>query len=327
MILRKWTTLLVAALLLEGGALAEVYEGATAALQTISVIADASGTVASIEAEAGRRVSEGDALVTLSGEKTFANQDGTVSVVSVEAGQETDGEVLSVAPMERYTIFCTVDSAYQSAESTLVHSGETLYIRCTADGTHRALGVVTAVDGAEYRVLTMGGELYVGETVYLYRDADFAAEQRVGIGTVLTSDAEVYEAEGAVTRLQVRAGDIVERGQLLYEIGGGSVSAPVNGIVTEVSAKVGDGIEKGRILAQIVPEDQICVKIQVDEAAASGIHPGQTATLTPVSDEESILAGTVLDVAWTAEDGAYTVRIVPETTTGWPIGMSVTVRV
>lgn len=324
--LKKLTALLLM-LLLPAAALAEVYEGTTAALSAVSVTAEAAGTAEALPCRVGDRVAEGDALAALRPEKAFAEQDGTVSIVHVREGETADGAVLELAPLEQYLIYCTVDSAYQSAESTLVHSGEAVYIRCTTDGSHRALGVVTEIDGAEYRVLTLGGALYVGETVYLYRDADFTAALRVGIGTVVSSDPLPYEASGEVTRLRVEAGDAVERGQLLYEIGGGSVSAPVSGILTRLDIRCGDAVAKDQVVAELVPDGQVCVEIHVDEADANGISVGDSAALTPAGgDEADAIPGTVIDSEWVAEDGAYTVRVLPEAGTALPLGLSVTVR-
>ena len=324
---RKLTALLLALLMIPA-ALAEVYEGTTAAMSTLTVTSEIAGTAQSVPVSVGSRVSAGDALAELSGEKAFAARDGQVSLLYAEAGDTADGTVLELSPMERYQIHCTVDKAYQSAQSTLVHSGETLYIRCTADGTHRAVGVVTQVNGEEYRVLTLGGELYVGETVYLYRDDAFTTAQRVGIGTVVVSDTQPYEATGTLTRLCVAEGDGVERGQLLYEIDGGSIQSPVSGIVTSLKIQPGDAVEKGQAVAGIVPDGQVCVEIQVEESEAAGITAGQTATLTPVGlDDDQSFTGTVASTAWVAEDGLYTVRILPEAGTSLPLGMSVTVRI
>lgn len=325
--LRKWTILLLA-LLLTGSALAEVYEGTTGAMSTVTVTAEDAGTAQEVSVQSGDRVEAGDALLELRSERAFAAQDGTVSLLYAEEGEDVDGTVLELSPLEHYQVYCTVDSAYQSAESTLVHSGETVYIRCTSDGTHRAVGVITLVEGEEYRVLTLGGELYVGETVYLYRDEDFTSSQRVGIGTVVVSDTQAYEASGRLSRLNVAEGDTVERGQLLYEIGGGRVEAPVSGIVTAVDAHPGDSVEEGQAVASIVPDGQVCVEIQVPEAEAAGIQTGQTAELTLAGeDDEQAFSGTVESIAWVAEDGLYTVRILPEDGTLLPLGMSVTVRI
>lgn len=324
--LKKLTALLLA-LLLPAAALAEVYEGTTAAMDTVTVRSEVAGTVKTLDATAGQRVSAGETLLTLSPTKAFAAQDGAVSLVEVKEGEDADGTVLEIAPVERYQVYCTVSKAYQSAASTLIHSGETVYIRCTSDGSHRAVGVVTLVDGEEYRVLTLGGALYVGETVYLYRDADFTLSERVGIGTVVANDTEVYEAKGALTRLCVQAGDVVERGQLLYELDGGSVEAPVSGILTAVNVKLGDSVAEDQAAFEIVPDGALCVEISVEETEAAAIRPGERAELTPaLGDGAIILSGTVVDVSRVAADGAYTVRVLPDDGCDLPLGMSVTVR-
>ena len=324
--LKKLTTLLLA-LLLGATALAEVYEGTTTALSTTAVTAEASGLLQAIGVEAGSHVNAGDALMSLKPERIFAAGDGFVSLVNAREGDAVDGTLLELMPIQRYRIYCTVDKAYQSAASTLVHCGETVYVRCTADGSHRAVGVLTAIDGAEYQVTTIGGELYLGETVYLYRDADFTASQRIGIGTVVANDIQGYPAEGTLTRLAVSEGEAVERGQLLCEVNGGEIEAPVSGIVTDVSVQKGEAVAEGQTVARIVPEGQVCVEIQVDEGDISGFAMGQRVTLTRSYDlEENAFGGTVVDCAWTAQDGLYTVHILPEEGIDMPLGLSVTVR-
>ncbi len=315
------------ALLLPATALAEIYEGQTEALETVAVTAEISGSVEGIETQVGARVSEGDVLARLRSGKVFASQDGAVARVQVGEGETANGTVLEVAPMEKYLVYCTVDGAYQAAENTLIHSGETLYIRCTSDGSHRAVGVVAAIDGEEYRVLTLGGELYVGETVNLYRGDDFAAESRVGKGTVTAGDTEAYEAEGDVTRLLVAAGDAVERGQLLYEVGGGTLYAPASGIVSAVSVQPGDAVEADQAVAEIVPDGQVCVTFQVEEADAVRIAAGRRVELILPGDAEETVSGIILDVARIAEGGKYAVRALPEDGVALPLGMTVRVRV
>ena len=323
----KKLTALAMALLLGATALAEVYEGQTAALSTVAVVSDAAGTLASVETPVGARVESGDALLQLDGTPAFASQDGTVSLVTASEGDEVDGEVLQIAPLERYQIYCTVDKAYQSAEATLVHSGETVYVKCTADGSHRAVGVVTRIEGEEYRVLTLGGALYIGETVYLYRDADFTASQRVGKGTVVSSDTESYTASGTLTRLCVDAGDTVERGQLLYATGGGTVAAPVAGIVSAVSVQTGDAVARDQVVAEIVPDESICVEISLDENEAAHIAVGSAARIHFADDAEDVTwPGVVVGVSALAESGMYTAIIQPQAQRPLSLGMSAEVR-
>ena len=325
--LKRLTALMLALLALSAPSLAEVFEGTTAALASMTVASDVSGALESLEVLAGQRVEAGQLLATLASEKTFAAQDGTVSLLLANVGDAVCGEVLELAPVERYTIYCTVDKAYQSAASTLVHSGETLYVKCTADGTHRAVGVVTQIDGKEYRVLTVGGELYVGETVYLYRDADFTGAQRTGIGTVVASDTQAYEAEGALTLLRVAEGDYVERGQLLYATGGGAVVSPVSGIVASLSCQTGDAVEEGQAIAEIVPTDAVGVEIRVDETAVAKLPVGSAVALSFAGQEDGQpVRGTVVDISAIADSGEYVVRIRPEGDAALPLGMSVEVR-
>ncbi|MBQ3424808.1 MAG: HlyD family efflux transporter periplasmic adaptor subunit [Clostridia bacterium] len=320
--------ILLLAMLLSGSALAEVYEGVTCAASSVFVSADTSGLLKRADVQVGSRVEEGQVLCTLQGERIFSAVDGSVSILHAQVGDEISGTAIELMPIERFVIHCTVEKAYQNSETTLIHSGETVYVKCTADGSHRAIGVVTAVDGSEYRVLTLGGELYPGEAVYLYRDESFSARQRVGIGTVVVNDTFACEGSGTLTALNVSEGDTVERGQLLCEVNGGEICAPVSGIVVSLSAREGEQIQKDQVVAEIVPDDRVWVEIQVDESDISAIAPGETALLMPAGvDEDQAFCGVVEGMTWVAEDGCYTVRITPAEDVSLPLGMSVSVRI
>ena len=325
---RRLASLSLALLLLAAPALAEVYEGRTVALSTTAIVARASGVLEKSDIQVGKRVEAGETLAELRSDRGFSSQDGSVTLIYAQEGESVSGSLLEIMPVERYTVYCTVDRAYQSVESTLVHAGETVYIKCTADGTHRAVGVITQIDGEEYRVLTVGGELYVGETVYLYRDEDFTAAQRVGIGTVVVSDTQACEAEGKLTRLLVSEGDYVQRGQLLYELDGGSLLAEAGGVVTSVNVQPGDRVQEGDIVAEMVAGDAIGVEIQADETAVAGIQIGSAARMifSGREDEEAV-NGTVVGISAIADSGQYSVRIQPETGAALSLGMSVEVRI
>ena len=305
----------LAALLPLSTALAEVCEGRTVAASTLYVEAEASAVLEEVCVETGALVAEGDVLATLRPTRVFASQDGVVARLRAAAGDRVDGSVLEIAPVSQYTIYCTVDGAYASARSTLVHSGEALYIRCTADGSHRGTGIVAQIDGSEYQVLATGGEFYVGETVYLYRDADFTGSQRVGVGTVVTAGTETYESQGTLLRLCVEAGESVERGELLYEyIGGGDgqLRAPASGIVVEAPAQ-GGAVSPGSTAFAIAPLDQICVELQVDETLAARLRVGETLSLRYAGDAEEVLqSGTIASISAAPEGGLYTATILPE---------------
>ena len=317
--MRKRTfVLLLTALLATSGARAEVYSGQTVAASTLRVEVADGEALLNVRAQSGEQVCAGDVLADLATTRVFASQDGTAVRLRAEEGDRVSGAVLEIAPVSPYVIYCTVDGARSRPETMLVHAGETLYVRCTADGTHRAVGTVSQIDGAEYRLCVTGGELYIGETVYLYRDADFSSDQRVGVGTVISSETEVYESDGTLLRLCVEEGAQVERGELLYECVPGeraALASPVDGVVLEADAT-------GFTLA---PLAEICVEAQVDEAVAARLRAGDGVSLVYAADpQEATVSGTILQV-FQAEDGCCAVRIAPESAPE-RIGLSVEVR-
>ena len=107
--LKRCTILLLALLCLSAAALAEVYEGQTAARSTVTVLAEQDGDVEFVSVLAGQRLAEGESLLRLRAEKTFASQDGTVTLVQAQESDTVSGEVLELTPVERYTVYCTVD--------------------------------------------------------------------------------------------------------------------------------------------------------------------------------------------------------------------------
>lgn len=328
---KKWLAALAATVVLAmgGGALAEVYEGSCVAAELVTVAAPCSGTLVDVDILSGQAVQAGDVLAELGVQKLFAGRDGRVARIQ----QSSDGAVVELEPVERYTVYCTVDDAYPSAASTLVHAGEELYLRCTVNGTHRALGTITRLDGDEYCVEVTGGELYVGETVYLYRDADFSTSQRVGIGTVVQSDVERYEVQGSWVELHVSEGEAVQRGELLLSYVDGSspqLLASVDGVVAEVLAEAGAQLEEGQAICSILPDGALQAEVWVPEAEIGRFELGERVTLVlAASAEEGALYGEVASMAYIAEDGMYAVRISPASDAAareLRLGMSVAVR-
>lgn len=324
---RAWSCFLALSVLCVP-ALAEVFAGETVATQVSAVAADAGGVVDALCVGPGDAVEVGDVLGTVAASPVFAAQDGTVAVLHAAEGQDVSGAVLELAPVELYTICCTVDGAYESPRTQWVQMGEQVYVRCTVDGTHRAVGVVTDVDDDGYQVRTIGGELYVGEAVRLYRDDAFSSAQCLGAGTVLASETESYAAEGRLVELCVSEGEPVERGELLYRIADGQdlrFVCETAGIVTGTLISQGERVERGQTVAYVAPLDGIVVEICVDEATAACIRPGDSAGVVLASDEETELSGTVESVCRLPSQEGHAVRIRTEEALD-RIGLSAEVR-
>jgi len=311
-------------------AMAEVFTGTTVARSTMNITAQAGGIIDELYVQPGSVVKEGEVIARLRTTKVFATQNGTVAHIQATEGKDADGTVLEIAPISRYTIHCTSDSAYDSISSNLVHCGETLYMKCTTNGTHQGSGRVYSIDGSTYMLEATGGEFYVGETVYLYRDAEYAYKHLVGTGTVVSSTTEVYESEGRIAAIHVSEGEYVEKGELLYEVSDGEdieIIAPIDGIIASCNAGNGTVVEDGQIVVNLVSYDEICISVQVEEDQIGKISVGDSAALIySCYGDERLIPGTVIETSNVAQDGIYTAYVDSEDMPA-QLGLSVEVRI
>ena len=326
---KRGAALFLALCLLCTGACAEIFDGEMSFLEETTVYAPASGTLASLTAEAGDQVTKGETLGRVSEKRVFATADGTVSIVHAYPGEDVSGTVLEIAPTEKYLVYCTVTTAYQSPESAMVCAGETLYMKCSHYGTHRAVGIVTTVDGEEYHVETIGGVLYVGETVELYRSEDFDGKTQVGTGTVVQTDTVKAETTGTLLSLRVNEGDRVEKGQLLYTWSDSeqlNVTASASGVVTQVLAEAGDTVNSDDPLFRVAEPSQLAVSLKVEEESLKYFALGSSVTLyTETGYNEETCQGTVTRISEIAENDTYQI-LVACPGASWPLGMSIRVE-
>lgn len=230
--------ILLALWMLGSVALAEVCQGTTTAAFSVQVEANEAGVLAALNVAAGDRVSEGDVLGSFFTEKAFAAQDGTIVSISAAEGDDVDGDILELAPVERYRIYGAVAGAYASAGTMLVHTGAS----------------------------------------------------RIGIGTAVASDVETCAASGTIARMHVSMGEYVERGELLFETGGGMIAAPSAGI-------------------------------------AAGIAAGDRVGIVYTADpQERTETGVVEEISQIAGEGGYAVRIRPDSVENLRLGMTADVR-
>lgn len=313
---RRICASMLAMLLLLGCATAEVYAGSTVAGSIKTIEAESDGILEQVNICTGQRVSEGDPIASTRLNRVFASGNGIVSAIHVQNGEATEDAVLEIAPENRYIIHSTVSKAYSAAENNLIHFGETLYMRCTVNGTHRAVGIVTDIDADTYMVEAIGGELYIGETVYLYRGDDFESEDRVGIGTVVPAETLSYKIDGTVIEHCVEEGESVERGELLFSWSSGGrtqASAPCSGIITEILAEEGESVIAGQPIAKIASCEDILIEISVREEEIADVSVGDKAFFMLSCEDGDIQRdGVVCDIHAGSSNGVYSVRIRPD---------------
>lgn len=315
---------LALALLLTTGARADAWSGQVEADAITLLTADSSGALTALDILPGQLVSKGDILGSVAVTRHFAPSDGTVAAIHFKVGDTLKDTVVEIEPVSPYVIHCTLTDGV-SAENAAIHCGETLWMKCTSDGSHRAFGRVTSVEGSDYQVEALGGELYIGETVSLYRDTDFAKSSLVGRGTVVASETIAVTAEGTLTSLSVAQGARVERGQLLFTTASAeetNLVAPCGGIVTEVLAQAGDSVQEQQALARIAAD--VALRAEVSAEDLGRFQIGQrVAYLRGDDPHETPRRAVVTDVLMDTENGGGTIVCQPEENL-LPIGLSIT---
>lgn len=326
----KKAALLLCVVLLAGlcaAALGDAWTGTVTAADTLLVTSPAEGTLEGFTLLEGQTVAGGETVGRLRAVKVFAPADGTVASVHKEVGEKTDGTVVEIAPTSLYTVTSTVSGIAKTAGNALVHSGETLWMRCTADGSHRAAGVVTQIDGTTFLVEATAGELYVGETVNLYRDSGFSSASLVGKGTVTAHDTLTVSGSGYLSVLRVQPGDKVLRGQWLFSTVSDmntEITVPAEGVVTGLQAREGDSLKADQTVATLAVGRLLTLTVSADDAARFRV--GADLYFTRGDDPHEVFhACRVKRVLVHEEDASLTVELTPEEDASLPLGLSVTV--
>lgn len=311
---KKWLSLCLCALCVTGAARAEIaLSGTVAAREAAAVTANIGGSVEKVFVRAGDRVEAGDVVATVALTGVYAPADGTVRGIMAEAGDTAGQTVLSIAPMSKYTVTADISDAYDSAANKHVTVGETVYMECSRDGSHVAVGRVVKAEGSAYTVEVTGGELYMEEKVYIYRDEDHSSSARIGSGTVSRTAELAVSGTGRVAELYVSEGERVERGQLLFTcveadtvedaLLGGEIRSTASGVVASVAAQAGQQAAVGSTVLTVYPPEGFCMELSVEEADLAAVNVGDSVRLSFDFDAEGALTceGTVTEISYLGE--------------------------
>lgn len=284
------------------------FEGSVVSGEVVSVTAPFGGTVSNFSLRAGSRINVGDVVATIATDKVYATADGTIAGVFAQVGDSVEnvisryGAVMYIVPEHKYTISADIEKAYNSAETKYVNIGETLYMSCTSDGAHTAVGVVTAASDTTYTVETISGELLMEESVYLYRSPNYTSKTRVGRGTVGRTPEISINGSGSILRFHVKDGDKVSRGDLLFETvtgefdglyaTGNEIVSDIGGIIASVDTAAGKSINKGDTVLTVYTMDSLQIEISINEYDLVSIKEGDTVSLSFNYDESNIMQTT-----------------------------------
>lgn len=267
----------------------ERFDGQVVAGETVSVTAPFGGVVKSCGLRVGALVNENDVIASLSTTRVVATEDGTIRGVFASPGDSAENTVLYLVPVSKFTVSASISKAHESAETTFVNMGEKVYLRCTRDGSHRAVGVVTAVRGSSYTVQTTAGELYMEETVNIYRTADYAARQCIGSGKVSRAEALPVSGTGSILKMHVQDGEEVERGQILFETVTGDIAgyddadsnvrSTASGVIAEVRVKAGQQVSQGDVMIMVHRPVGYQISMQIPEDMLSTVKAGDACSI------------------------------------------------
>ena len=284
-----WPALLAALLLTPALAGASVWQGATEAADTVDVKAAAEGILEQVPLRVGEMAEAGTVAAVTRTERVFAPIDGRVNGIKVLEGEKCGDTVLTIEPLSPYTVYCTVESAWRTHENALLHPGQRVWIRCDTDGSHRAVGRVTLVSGGEYVLEVLGGDLFVGEAVIVFREGSFDEKDRLGKGTAVSSEAVNCTGEGYLLKLAVSEGEEGERGELLFETASAlqtETLCPASGWVTAVSVSEGSSVKETSTVATLATRVQL--RVEAEMADAAGLREGAELRYTRADDPHTL---------------------------------------
>lgn len=353
--MKKIVALMLAALLAlaSASALAESSEtliltATVEGLDPIVLAAPASGLLAPFSVRAGQMLSSGEAVFTVEPQRVYAGIEGTVADVYAQAGESADaamdryGAVMRIEYADRYQIEATNRTGYNTVENRDLRVGMPVYLR-SANEKHFADGRITAVEGTQFTVEVIGGDLVFTEDVKVYREADYGDKTLLARSKLSIVQPYAVSASGTITDMAVRPGDEVHPGDYLFSYvpdvldparrgtqSPTTVTAPQALIVTEVNAVPGASVQKDQALLTAIPAGTYRLKAQATEGDVGRIAVGdEMMVYFDELDLPSVLATvTAVDPLGNSdgENSRYTVWLDFEAPDGVLPGMHATVQ-
>ena len=301
-------------------ACAASFSGTVTAGRSVAVYAPIGGQIDRINVNVGDHVSVGDDIAQLKVESVYAQEDGTVTGIFAEAGDDAEtvsnkyGALMYIEGESVYSISASTENAYNTTETKFVHVGETVYLSCYSDSTHTGTGIITSIEGTDYNVDVTSGSFLVGETVTVYRGDSAETTSRIGRGTLNRKSPTAVTAQGSIVSIAVQDGDTVKKGDLLLTtlsgdfdglyMSGTSITSDVSGTIAKINLEQGANVEKGSVAAIIYPDSEMRVEASVSEYDLDSVHVGDTVTVELLWNQDSGVSyeGTVSMISAIADE-------------------------
>lgn len=312
--MKKLLAILLVVLVLPASVLAEetVTANAVAKSDTVyQIIAPYSGVLKPFDWETGDVIGAGELLMEMETIKLYAPADGTVRALFAQPGDQAAdvlsqyGMLAAIEKAQPMIVNATSSGAYSKAENKLVHVGEYVYLEEVNDRDNEGTGRIISVRPDGYTVEVTGGDFDDNDSVEIYRNSDCSSKSCIGSGrTDITVEMPVSGA-GYVLSAEVQEGDIVKKGDVLYELASqdaentlrsAELKAPKAGAV-ELAVISGMQVYKGQLLAKVHDLSAMSVVASVDEMDLDRAEIGDTVAVVFDRYPEVELHGTVTQIS------------------------------
>ena len=313
----------------------------------LAVKAPAGGDLLPFTLREGDTVSAGDVLFAVEPKAVYADVDGTIAAIYANAGGSADGavarfgSVLAIEYKDRYEIQGNTMRGYNAKENRNLYVGTQVYVR-SANEKHFADGIITAVDGRNFTVAVIGGDLVFTENVKVYRTENYAEKALLSRGTLNTIAPYDVSASGTIVEMNVKAGDEVKIGDVLFtyvpdalepalrgRADATAVKAEGDWIVASVSVTQGSSVQKGQALCTVYPAGQYQLLAKVEEGDIGKLKVGDTMNaafeelgLAPIP----VTVASILALGTEEDTSRYSVYFDFELPQGVALGMHATVQ-
>lgn len=259
------------------------------------------GQAANIQVSEGDYIKVGDPIVDIMPTPVYAPVAGTVTAVFGQPGDSTENlderytAVLFMEPTSRYTINANTERAYASSATKMIHVGENVYLTCATDGSHMGTGVVISIGDSDeegntsYTVEVRSGTMLIGESIKICRASDYAVESCIGRGTVVQAKPVAVKGSGSILRIAVQPGDVVDRGELLFETVEGNLNglyavsnhllSPISGIIAKADLEEGATVSQNAAILSVYPLSSLQVQVDIPLMDLASYHVGSSAVI------------------------------------------------
>ena len=263
-----------------------------------AVKAPATGDLEPFFLRAGDAVSQGDILFSIEAENVYAEVDGTVAAVYAPAGSNADaaveryGAAIVIERADRYEIKTNTSTGHKSEKNRNLYVGTEVFLRST-DLKYFADGIITEVNGRNFTVAVIGGDLQFTKDVRIYTSDSYESTAVLARASLSHVPPVAVTASGTILATNVQKGDSVKAGDLLFTYVPDVLEPALRGkadaltvkadealVVTTMNVTQGDSVQKGQVLCTAYTMGDYQLQGEVDEGDLSRIAVGDTMKVT-----------------------------------------------